>query len=164
MKGIHLGGAYTHLAVLVDDEDYDWLIGYSWCRNPGGKTDYAVARVDGRVQQMHRLILRPPPGLKVDHRNGNGLDNRRSNLRLATARQNQQNQSLNSRNTSGFKGVSLVRGKRLDRPYHAYIQHEGRTRSLGHFATGDAAARAYDRAARELFGEFAFLNFPLEHR
>lgn len=162
MKEIRLGGAYRHLRVLVDDEDYDWLSGYSWCRNYGHNTNYAVARVGGRVQQMHRLILPPPPGIRVDHQNRDGLDNRRANLRLATPTQNQRNQAISTRNTSGYKGVSEVRGKRLRRPFHAYIGLGGTTKSLGHFATAEEAASAYDTAARELFGEFALTNFPLE--
>lgn len=87
----------------------------------------------------------------VDHRNGDGLDNRRANLRPATAAQNAANQQLSIANTTGYKGVSLYRNGR----FRASIQR----RHLGYFDTAADAARAYDAAALDLFGDFAHLNF-----
>ena len=95
-------------------------------------------------------------GSEVDHINRDKLDNRRSNLRLVTHTQNCVNASLRVTNTSGFKGVNFYRGKY----WRAYIRVNYRHISLGFFPTAEAAARAYDEAAREHFGEFAFLNFP----
>ena len=108
---------------------------------------------------MHRLILGCGPGEEVDHRNGNGLDNRRGNLRPATHALNQAN-VRRVRAKSGFKGVSRwVRPS--PRPWRAHITVKGRMKFLGAFATPEEAARAYDAAARELFGEFACTNEDL---
>lgn len=158
MKEIALGGRFRHLMVLVDDEDYDWARRYSWCRLAGRHTDYAVARVDGRVQQMHRLLAGASSGFLVDHANGRGLDNRRENLRLATRGQNQQNKKVRGDSQVGLKGVyEAKRGL-----FRAQIKHDGRVTSLGYHKDAEAAARAYDSAARELFGAFALTNFPEE--
>lgn len=98
--------------------------------------------------------------MMIDHKNGNGLDNRRSNLRFCTNAQNQHNQrKWGSRSgkplSSRYKGVSWHRRGH----WRAKIQAQGKRRYLGQFQSEEAAARAYDRAARELHGEFAVLNF-----
>lgn len=102
---------------------------------------------------MHRAIM----GGLADHKNGDTLDNRRSNLRQATAQQNTWNRARASNNTSGFKGVC----PRKDRgTWLAAIRYNEKLKKLGTFHSKEAAAMAYDRAARALFGEFAALNFP----
>jgi len=93
----------------------------------------------------------------VDHRNGDGLDNRRQNLRPANDSKNQMNARMRSDNPSGFKGVCADRHR-----WMARIQLDGRRTYLGYFATPQEAARAYDAAAVELFGEYARPNFPQE--
>ena len=103
---------------------------------------------------MHQFIMRPPKGKVVDHIDGNGLNNRRANLRLCTPRQNRRN-TRPRRKTSAFLGVSR-RGSK----YLARIKHDGRQLYLGLFDDEIEAARARDRKACELFGEFAWLNFP----
>jgi len=104
---------------------------------------------------MHRLIMDAPDGTDVDHRNMDRVDNRRSNLRLATRAENLRNQGLSRNNTSGFKGVS-----RLDGKWRAEIRVKWKLIYLGLFDDKVEAARAYDTAAKEHFGEFARLNFP----
>ena len=145
------------LVALVDDEDYEWAAQFKWCALPSCSTFY-VPRTElpvRRVVQMHRLLLNAPPGIEVDHRDSDGLNNQRSNLRLATHAQNQRNRRAQGNNTSGFKGVCLD-GKR----WRAQINLQGRRMNLGRFAAAEEAARAYDAAAREHHGEFARLNFP----
>lgn len=105
---------------------------------------------------MHRVIMNAPKGLEVDHINGNKLDNRRDNLRLCTKSENQRNQHT-SRGKSRFKGVYSKVGK-----WQASLTCNSKTVYIGLFSTEEAAARAYDRAALEHFGEFARLNFPEE--
>ena len=104
------------------------------------------------------------PTVKVDHRDGNTLDNRRENLRVATAAQNVRNaRKKRSATTSRYKGVFFTRGRKgrsLSKPWQAQIRRGGKNRYLGCFETAEAAALAYDTAARETFGEFACLNFP----
>jgi hypothetical protein len=144
---------------LVDDEDYEWLSRWKWYAILNGHTWYA-ARKDcsgdrPRAVSMHRQIMGEPEG-KVDHIDGDGLNNQRGNLRLATDPQNLWN-SRKRRGSSKFKGVYWTkRNKR----WRAAITHLGVKKHLGYFDSEEAAARAYDRAAKEFFGPFARLNFP----
>lgn len=108
---------------------------------------------------MHREIMQAPAGMVVDHIDGNGLNNRRSNLRLCTRMQNSRNRRKNRDSTTEFKGV--WRDKRTGRCY-AQIRFKGKNLYVGVFDTAIEAARAYDRKALELFAEFAHLNFPDE--
>ena len=124
---------------------------------------YAHARDPARKANVyvHRLILNPPPDLLVDHVNGDGLDNRRTNIRVATRSQN--NANSNIFNPLGYRGVCLVPSGR----FKATISDRERaqkSRYIGTFDTPSEAARAYDAAALERFGEFARLNFPLQRR
>jgi hypothetical protein len=106
---------------------------------------------------MHRFLI-GEAGLYVDHRNGDGLDNRRANLRSATNSQNQANRGKSKRNKSGFKGVYFHKPAQK---FLASIQFEGKLRHLGLFADPIEAAKAYDAAALEYFGQFAKTNFEV---
>lgn len=99
---------------------------------------------------MHRVILNPPKGFSVDHKNGNGLDNRRSNLRIATASLNGANRKNQGNNSSGFKGVDFKKGK-----WRARIAHKKKRYELGFFATKEEAAAMYMQAAQAFFGDYA---------
>lgn len=141
---------------IVDDEDYDWLMQWKWYFHKG----YAQRSIVRRKAHMHRIILNAPQGMEVDHINGNGLDNRRANLRLATRQQNGQNQRKAHNKTSRFKGVTWNKRNNkwqcafwMPKPVNKYIY-------LGLFSDEIEAAKLYDRYAREHFGEFARLNFP----
>ncbi len=106
---------------------------------------------------MHRLITRAPKGKVVDHENGDGLDNRRANLRVCDHRQNRRNhQRPRKGGASRFHGVGWWK---RDQKWRAKISVDGRTIHLGYFADEEDAARAYDQAAREHFGEYASTNF-----
>ena len=145
---------------IVDDEDYERLKGYSWQYNR--KRGYAqrIAEKNGKraAVYLHREIMQPPPGMQVDHINGDKLDNRRNNLRIVTNQQNQYN-SKSRKGISKYKGVSWHKtaGK-----WRAYIGVDGKFKHLGLFTDEKEAALAYDRAARELFGEYAKTNFQKE--
>jgi hypothetical protein len=151
---------------IVDDTDYEWLSQWKWsCHINRSGNCYAVRTAwnPRRYIRMHRLITDAPRHLEVDHINGDGLDNRRSNLRLVTRSQNTQNRKPYPNSTSRFKGVSF--NKRLGK-YEAQIQvRQGRVKRkfhLGLFYSEEEAARIYDAAAAHHFGEFAKLNFPHE--
>ena len=103
---------------------------------------------------MHRLILNAPPELSVDHINGNKLDNRRSNLRLATHTENMQNRKMAKHNTCGFKGV-WQRKRNGKTSYRAEIRCNGKRHTLGTFLTPNEAHEAYLKASRELHGKFS---------
>jgi hypothetical protein len=145
---------------LVDDVDVALVADFQWYAVRTGKDKkhtYARGRRiggDGRLLYMHRLILGAGKGQDVDHKNGQTLDNQRSNLRTATRQQNQGNRFRSSSNT-GFKGVFHY-PKCTRNPYLANCggQH------LGCFSTATKAARFYDMAARDRYGEFACVNFP----
>lgn len=141
------------LIAVVDDDVYSVISRYGWYAKKGlrNKTYYASAWVDGRQVHMHRLIVGLGPGRipQVDHVNGDGLDNRKVNLRVATASQNAMN-----RRTNGVKGVS----RRPNGRWQADLKMNGRHHYLGVYDTPEEAARAYDTAARQHFGEWARTN------
>ena len=146
---------------IVDNEDFDFLSQWKWAAHHDHNTWYAVRSEkisDGaeygkrQLIRMHRVILNAPEKTAVDHKNGDGLDNRRSNLRLATQEQNLWNQRRSRRNTSGFKGVSFHKPKKR---WRATITANGRQITIGAFKTKEAAYEAYKQAARILHGEFA---------
>jgi hypothetical protein len=111
---------------------------------------------DYRPLRMHRLIMgQPPNGREVDHINGDGLNNRRSNLRWATRQQNCQNGRPRSNARSKLKGAQWCSSQSK---WGAEIKHNGRVKQLGYFQTEQEAAAAYDAAASKAFGEFARLN------
>lgn len=142
---------------IVDVEDYDWLSQYRWCACKSGNTFYA-ARSKGHILiRMHREIMCAPKGLCCDHKNHNGLDNRKSNLRLCTIAQNTHNQRPRPNGTSKYKGVSLHKN---NNKWAARIAFKRKRMHIGIFDNQLDAAIAYDRRAVELFGQFACLNFP----
>lgn len=151
-----------HVAI-VDDNDFDWLNQWKWFTRESHGIWYAERRTlasEGRGRRnvaMHAFLMRPDPGLEVDHRDGDGLNNRRSNLRVCVRAHNLLNRRLRSDNSTGFKGVALRGGR-----YFARVQAFGQEHSLGYYRTAEEAARAYDRGARVHHGEFARLNFPDE--
>lgn len=107
---------------------------------------------------FHRLVLGvSDPKSVIDHINGNGLDNRRENLRICTVSQNAMNRTRQRNNKTGFKGVSY---DRVRKKFKACIHLDGKTKHLGMFLDSKEAALAYDSAAVQFFGKFAVLNFP----
>ena len=142
---------------IIDAADVPLVEGFNWTANVGPRLVYAVRWVrlaDGkwRAIGLHRTILDAPDERQVDHVNSNGLDNRRSNLRLATASQNQHNQRRRCDNTSGFKGVYWHKERAK---WRARIKLIGHHKHLGYFDTPEAAHAAYVEAANRFHGEFA---------
>ncbi len=148
---------------IVDPSDFYWLNNFHWCVKQNGPRIYAVRLTNSsnnrtRILSMHREIIKAPPALLVDHRNGNGLDNRRDNLRLATHSQNQCNKGK-SRPNSSSRFIGVYFEKRSCRWVAKIVLH-GKRIWLGRFTDELSAAKAYDRAACEYHKEFARLNFP----
>jgi hypothetical protein len=148
MKQIMLTKGYF---ALVDDSDYEVLVKHNWHVAIRKNKAYAVRGIfdSGKrdVIYMHREIMSPPEGMELDHRNGNGLDNQRGNLRVCTRIQNTQNIRLNSNNKSGYKGVYYNDACR--RKWIAAINHNKKAYYLGCFATPEEAALAYNQKALE---------------
>jgi hypothetical protein len=154
---------------LVDDDDFESLSQYKWCSHfnplaPVGRQHRAIRRTKSRggiprqLILMHRAVMGAcPTDPQVDHKNGNPLDNRKENLRFATSSQNHANRQIGANNTSGYKGVSRCHGGRVER-FKAQVKVNGVAHFLGRFDTAIEAAKAYNEAAKRLFGEFAYLN------
>jgi len=146
---------------IVDAEDYERLSIYKWCAvMRKGEPFYAkTVSPEGWLISMHRLIMNAPRGMLVDHRDHNGLNNRKGNLRICTKAQNTHNRRGVKGSSSRHKGVHW---DKQHNKYRAVIVHKAKRYNLGRFDDEDDAGRAYDKKARELFGEFAYLNFPEE--
>jgi hypothetical protein len=143
------------LTMHLDDADLDRVTAAGpWCTVPSGYAVRGGRKPDGTktLIYLHRWLLEAPTGLLVDHVNGNKLDNRRANLRLATSQENNRNRRLGRNSTSGLKGASWCARERL---WHAQIQVSGRNVSLGYHASKLKAHEAYRKAAANLFGVFA---------
>jgi hypothetical protein len=139
--------------LIVDDEDLDLVDRYTWHSTPNGNKFYARTKRNGRWILLHRYLLGlSDPKARVDHVNGDGLDNRRSNLRLATASQNAANSGKRSK-TSPYKGVY-----RNGKNWGAQITINGSNKYLGTYPSPELAAAAYNAVATHLFGEFARCN------
>ena len=136
---------------IVDGDMFDYLNQWKWTF----EKRYAVRKVNKKAIYMHRLIAEAKEGFEIDHINGDSLDNRISNLRSCTHAQNCRNTKIQTNNTSGFKGVSFNKGKKK---WKAYINLDRVQKFLGYHRDIKAAAQAYNRAAREYFGEFARIN------
>jgi hypothetical protein len=160
MKTVPLYGKVAAGRVaLVDDEDFDLVMQYRWTVqeriSPRGATwgPYAKATVPGGgkiVVFMHKLITGYPI---TDHRNGYGLDNRRSNLRPATALQNSHNTRPYAGHSSRFKGVTW---HKHTKKWAAQIRINGKNRYLGLFVSEEEAAHAYTEASLAVQGEYAY--------
>jgi hypothetical protein len=142
------------LFTIVDAADHEKLSKYRWRAYRTGRRIYAVCRDRGKIVYMHRMLLRPRKGYIVDHIDGNGLNNRRCNLRVCTYAQNQANARPRG-GASPFIGVNRQRDR-----WQAAITCRGKFHYLGLFEDEVEAAKARDRKAYELNGEFAYLNFP----
>lgn len=146
--------------LLIDDADYDLIRGTSWSVQYQYKDGVKLLDfpscvrgwVNGKTTSIHAVLMNPPKGMKVDHINGDILDNRRCNLRICTNAENIRNSRRYSCNRLGIKGVSKERtGK-----FRAQIRNnEGKHLHLGTFETADAAHQAYVEAAKKYHGEFA---------
>ena len=156
MKEIELSRGFV---TTVDNEDYADLIRWKWYAwTPREGLTYAIRSVkkangkQGNPVRMHRYLVDAPDGMQVDHKNGNCLDNRRSNLRICTSTQNQRNQHK-IYGAVPYKGV-----RKNGNGYEARLRYNKKLIGLGTYKDPENAAIAYDKAAVKYFGEYACIN------
>lgn len=150
---------YGRVNVLVDNSDYGLIKNKKWCvgKFPKSKSLYVwrSAGLNNKgnsiTQYMHRFLLDSKKGTFVDHKNGNGLDNRRSNLRICTHAQNCHNVGLSTRNTSGYKGVSFAKHAKK---WCAQIRKNGKNKKIGYFDSANEASMAWEIESKKIHGEF----------
>lgn len=145
------------IVAFVDDEDFESLNKFKWHTRKKGKMFYAIrntSRAGNKMAKtvwMHKELLKVPEDMDIEHKNRNGLDNQKNNLRQCTKAQNQWNTTENENNTSGFKGCYF---DKRDGMWFSSIQINGVRKYLGRFKTVEESAKAYDDAAFESHGEF----------
>lgn len=153
---------------LIDDNDFELVGKHTWAAEKSNETFYAISkiRIGGKSVnvRLHRFLMSAEPNMLVDHRDRNGLNNQRENLRVCTSQQNNANRT--ARGVSTYKGVCYTEIKRVNQsgivkvyPYwQASIQIDGKSKILGRFKNEQQAALAYNKAAVAKYGEFANLN------
>jgi hypothetical protein len=143
-------------STVVDDDVSAEILQKKYCAIIcGGNKVYAVTNIKGKTKALHRIITNAPKGMVVDHINGDTLDNRKENLRLCLHKENVRNQKLHPDKLQKYKGVDLMK---LRNKYRARIVKDYKNIHIGLFDTPEEAAFAYNEKAKELFGEFAYLN------
>jgi hypothetical protein len=145
---------------IVDDGDFEMLSSRKWFAfNNCNRGWYAVCHNNDlpsrSLIRMHRVILNPPIGFFIDHINGNGLDNRRENLRVVNRSENQWNRKTNKNSVSGIKGIKR---RKNDGKWRAVIRVHGKSIHIGYFDSLENAVDAYNESAKLYHGEFATLN------
>lgn len=141
--------------IQIDDNDYELIKNFKWNIlevTPNNK--YATTYIERKLVLMHRLLMGFPKGKEIDHIDGNGLNNSRSNLRICSHKDNLRNRKINKNNKSGFKGVNYLATKGKKK-WRSYIYVNGKTINLGYYLTSQEAAEAYEKASKEYFGEYA---------
>jgi hypothetical protein len=144
---------------IVDDDDYNELSKYKWQYTTFTGHEYARRAVNYTSQNMHRFIMNPPNGMEVDHINGNGLDNRRCNLRICTPTQNQWNSKTPITNTSGYKCV--IWEPKLNK-WRVRIRKDGKRYTIGYYKNIEDAHKAQVEYSIKLHGEFSSALRPEE--
>lgn len=147
----------------VDDEDFEWLSQWKWYARNNKNTWYAVRNIckngKRKILYMHRVIMNCPKNKQIDHINHNGLDNRKINLRICTQSKNVMNSRKQKNTSSRYKGVNyhFILNK-----WRSTIQINRKYKHLGYYKDEIISAKIYDYKAKELFGEYSYLNFPNE--
>jgi len=148
---------YGQKIILVDDSEYQKVIKYKWTVvSKNGIAFYAQRHFNHKTISLHRFIMGDPDSF-VDHKNQNGLDNTKDNLRPCDRSQNARNSRIPKNNKSGYKGVCYM-NNRYGKKWRASIFIDGRGKTIGHYHTSTDAARAYNEAAIKYHQEFASIN------
>jgi hypothetical protein len=140
---------------IVDDCDYEYLSQWKWLYSDGYAERKIRINEKSKHIRMHQYILFAPDGMEVDHKNRSRLDNRRDNLRICTHSQNEANRSIFPNNISGKKGVSW---DKVNKKWRAVIEYNYKYIHIGRYKDINDASEAYNRKAKELFGEFAYVE------
>lgn len=161
MKKILVGTHRKIYFAMVDDKNFRELDQYQWYALVHKNTIYAhrMEKTTRKFILMHRQIMKAPDNIDIDHKDNNGLNNLEENLRFCTVSQNMANSRLNTNGTSMYRGVLWNRNRNN---WLARIKTNGKAHYIGSFYSEIEAAKAYDRAAMRIFGEFARVNFPDE--
>jgi hypothetical protein len=150
---------------LIDQDDLEFVEKNKWylLKSSTSRTNYLFCRKRigkiVKIQFLHRFLTNCPKGKDVDHINGDGLDNRKSNLRICTRSQNKMNTNkITKKCTSIFKGVSFAATEKRKRKWRASITINGKSKTIGRFLTENEAALAYNKQAIVHFGKYANIN------
>lgn len=151
---------------LVDDEDFEWLNQWKWTPVDNKKTSYArrafsvfEGRQTFKTISMHRAIMKvSDPKIFIDHKDHNGLNNQRSNLRICSHSENNANKLPQQNRHSKYMGVGIVNKNKPNSNWKATICKNGIDHHLGVFKTEEEAALAYNEASKRIHGEFGYIN------